>query len=52
MNTIINPINRQSITVKYGAFITTEDKDKGLCISGNDIDLLNDMLQNVYFDFP
>ena len=38
--------------VKYGAFVTSEDGDKGLGISGNDKDLLNDMLQNVYFDFP
>ena len=38
--------------VKYGAFVTTEDPDKGLCISGNDIDLLNDMLQKAYFEFP
>ena len=36
----------------YGAFVTSEDGDKGLGISGNDIDLLKDMLQNVYFDFP
>ena len=44
--------NTNDTNVKYGAFVTSEDKNKGLCISGNDIDLLNDMLQNVYFDFP
>ena len=42
----------KDINVKYAAFVTSEDKDKGLCISGNDIDLLKGMLQNVYFDFP
>lgn len=50
---VIYEINGTNDTnVKYGAFITSEDKDKALCISGNDIDLLNDILQNVYFDFP
>ncbi|MCI5738123.1 MAG: hypothetical protein MR277_08980 [Methanobrevibacter ruminantium] len=38
--------------IKYGAFFISEDGDKGIGISGNDKDLLNDMIQNVYFDFP
>ena len=33
--------------MKYGAFISNEDRDKGLCISGNDLDLLNDMIQSI-----
>ena len=33
--------------MKYGAFIINEDGDKGLCISANDLDLLNDMAQSV-----
>ena len=33
--------------MKYGAFIINEDGDKGLCISANDLDLLNDMIQSI-----
>ena len=33
--------------MKYGAFIINDEGDKGLCISANDLDLLNDMAQSV-----